>query len=105
MPRIESGHRVIGSDVCHFTAPVSMPDEPSQPTGRLLFTGSRAAFTGGGSPVIPWHACARVQQAGRDLVIYRRDRPSFHRFRCNSYTDALTGAVLARRLMTSAPPL
>ena len=27
LPVIDTGHRVVGSDACHFMAPVSMPDE------------------------------------------------------------------------------
>ena len=38
LPAIATGHRVVGTDVCHFTAPVSMPDDPAQPSGRLLLT-------------------------------------------------------------------
>lgn len=44
LPRVETSHRVVGSDRCHFSAPVSMPDDPAQPTGRLLLTSTRAAF-------------------------------------------------------------
>src|SRR5213082_3128995 len=36
LPVVETSHRVVGSDRCHFSAPVSMPDDPAQPTGRLL---------------------------------------------------------------------
>src|SRR5688500_3136761 len=46
LPIVETGHRVIGPEACHFSAPAFMPDEPSQPAGRLLFTGARAVFVG-----------------------------------------------------------
>ena len=35
LPLVETGHRVVGTDVCHFTAPASMPDDPSQPSGAV----------------------------------------------------------------------
>ena len=47
LPVIETGHRVVGTDVCHFSAPSSMPDDPAQPSGRLILTSARAIFTGG----------------------------------------------------------
>src|SRR5690242_5654117 len=46
-PTIDTAHRVAAGERCHFSVPVSMPDEPAQPTGRLLLTSGRAAFAGG----------------------------------------------------------
>lgn len=100
LPTVETGHRAIGTEPCHFSAPAFMPDEPSQPGGRLLFTPSRAVFVGGGRPsTIPWHAVADVRQSARDVLLARPDREHMYRFRMNSYADALCGAHLARRLM------
>jgi hypothetical protein len=104
LPIIETGHRVIGADRCHFTAPVSMPEDEAQPSGRLLLTGARAIFVGGArTRTVPWHAVAEVLQHDRDLVLIRKDRESLYRFRCNSYGDAMCGAYLARRL-SGRPP-
>lgn len=100
IPVVETGHRVIGAEACHFSAPASMPDEPSQPGGRLFLTPTRAVFAGGGRPLtIPWHAIVEVQQSARDVLLVRADRERLYRFRTNSYADALCGAHLARRLM------
>jgi hypothetical protein len=100
LPMVETGHRVIGTEACHFSATACMPDEPGQPGGRLLFTPTRAVFVGGGAPsTIPWHAVADVQQAVRDVVLVRGDRPRLFRFRTNSYADALCAALLARHLV------
>src|SRR5438552_2473542 len=56
VPVIATGHRVVGSDVCHFSAPASMPDDPGQPGGRVILTGRRAVFVGGGhSSSLAWH--------------------------------------------------
>jgi hypothetical protein len=102
LPVVETSHRVVGSDRCHFSAPVSMPDDPAQPTGRLLLTSTRAVFAGGArTPALPWHATRDVLQCGRDLhLIFRHAQADDgHRFRCNSFTDALCAAAIARHLL------
>jgi hypothetical protein len=105
VPIVETTHRVVGSDRCHFSAPVSMPDDPAQPTGRLLLTSTRAVFAGGArTPALAWHATRDVVRSGRDLLFVFRnaDGDEGHRFRCNTFTDALCGAALARHLMRAA---
>ena len=105
LPIIETGHRVIGADRCYFTAPVSMPEEEAQPSGRLLLAGARAIFVGGArTKTVPWHSVAEILQHDRDLVLIRKDRESLYRFRCNSYADAMCGAYIARRL-SARPPM
>jgi len=100
LPAVETGHRVVGSDRCHFTAPVSMPDEPSQPSGRLLLTSGRAIFVGGvHGATVPWHGVGDVRHIDRDLILIRSDRDKLYRFRCNTFSDALRTAFLARELM------
>jgi hypothetical protein len=102
LPTIETGHRVVGSDRCHFTAPASMPDEPAQPSGTLLLTSNRAIFAGGGGGAsMPWHSVATASQLDRDLVLIRSDREQLYRFRCNSFSDALRAAFIARELMAA----
>jgi hypothetical protein len=105
LPVVATSHRVVGTDACHFSAPVSMPDDPAQPTGRLLLTSTRAVFAGGArTPALPWHATREVIRSGRDLLfVYRgAQEDEGHRFRCNSFTDALCGAAIARHLMQTA---
>jgi hypothetical protein len=100
LPVVPTGHRIVGAETCHFSAPVSMPDEPAQPGGRLLLTATRGIFVGGASgSAIAWHTVAEVAQAGRDVVLVRKDRARLYRFRFNSYGDALAAAELARRLV------
>jgi hypothetical protein len=102
LPLIETSHRVVGVDRCHFSVPVSMPDDPAQPTGRLLLTSTRAVFAGGArTPAVPWHAADEVGHAGRDLLVALRNGEA-QRFRCNSFADALCGAAIARHLMRQA---
>ncbi len=102
LPVIETGHRVVGAERCHFTAPASMPDDPAQPSGRLLLTSGRAILVGGGhGATIPWHSVTEATCSGRDLLLIRSDRETLHRFRCNSFGDAMAGLFLARRLITA----
>lgn len=101
LPTIRTGHRIVGTDTCHFSTPASMPDEPSQPSGRLLLTSARAIFMGGPGATVPWHAMAESLHADRDLVLVRKDRERLYRFRCNTYRDAMTAAFLAARLVAA----
>jgi hypothetical protein len=102
LPAIATGHRVVGADVCHFIAPASMPDDPAQPSGRLLLTNARAIFVGGARGVtVAWHAVTQPHQADRDILLVRVDGSALYRFRCNSFDDALRGAFIARRLAGS----
>jgi hypothetical protein len=103
LPNLETTHRIVGTDACHFSAPVSMPEDATQPTGRLLLTGTRAVFAGGARPTtLAWHAAAEVVQADRDVLLIRSDRETAYRFRCNNYGDALTAAAIARHLAARA---
>ena len=40
LPTIETGHRVIGAERCHFSAPASLPADQVQAAGRVLLTGT-----------------------------------------------------------------
>lgn len=103
LPRLETAHRAAAGEACHFSVPVSMPDDAAQPTGRLLLTSSRAAFAGGSrTPPIPWHAARDVVRSGRDLIVTRTGSDEGCRFRCNSFSDALCGAAIARHLIRAA---
>ncbi|HEY3886668.1 MAG TPA: hypothetical protein VGL62_15755 [Vicinamibacterales bacterium] len=101
LPHVETSHRVVGADACHFTAPVSMPDDAAQPSGRLLLSATRAIFVGGPRLVqIPWGAVREARQDERDIVVARGDQVI--RFRCNTYGDALSGTAIAVRLLERA---
>jgi hypothetical protein len=98
-PIIVTGHRAVGTDLCHFSAPASLPDDPNQPSGTLLLTSIRAIFIGGSRGVtIPWHAVGVCTRQERDMLLVRTDRPDVHRVRCNTYGDALRAAFLVRHL-------
>lgn len=101
LPLVETHHRVVAGEICHFTAPATLPDDPSQASGRLLFTAARAIFVGGGRPLaIAWHAVRDVIQTDRDLLLVRAENSASH-FRFNTYGDAVAAAFLARRLKGS----
>ena len=108
VPAVETAHRVIAGEPCHFSAPVSIPDDPAQSSGRLLFTPTRAVFVGGSRVLaVPWHAVRQHIRAGRDVVLGRGGPPPAT-FRCNTYTDALRAALLAAHFAGRAsrlPPL
>ena len=81
----------------------SMPEDPAQPSGRLLLTGTRAVFIGGAKlTAVPWHVAARALHGERDVLLVRADGSAAYRFRCNSYADALCGAAIARHLIDVA---
>jgi hypothetical protein len=103
-PSIVTGHRAVGSERCHFSAPASLPDHPAQPSGTLLMTRTRLLFVGGGRAVtIPWHAISRCHRENRDIVLVRRDGRDLHRVRCNTFSDALRAAILVSYLATQRP--
>lgn len=104
LPVVETGHRVIGTDICHFSAPVSMPEDEAQPAGRLLLTGTRAVFVGGGrTKALPWHSIGKVLRTERDVVLIKKGQDGLHRFRCNTFADAVCGLYIAQRLAGSRP--
>jgi len=98
LPRIDTSHRVVGTDVCHFSAPASLPDDHSQASGRVLLTSARAIFVGGATlTTMPWHAVREVASTGRDVLLVRSAEEGV-RFRFNTFGDAMAAAALARRL-------
>jgi hypothetical protein len=98
VPTVETRHRVIGTEACHFSAPASMPDDPLQPSGRVLITPTRLAFVGGAPRTIRLHGVADVVHSERDVALIRAGREHLDRFRFNSYADALCAALLVRHL-------
>jgi len=99
LPSVTTGHRVVGSDACAFSAPAAMPDDPAQPAGRVMLTDRRAIFAGGGrSASVAWHRVGAVLRIERDLLLVQAGSEIAHRFRFNCYSDALCGAAIARHL-------
>ena len=100
LPRVDTRHRIVRAEPCHYSEPASMPDEPGQPCGRLLFTATRAIFIGGGKTIsAAWHTIARSLHTERDLVFLENRHEQSYRFRCNTYGDALRAAFIAQELV------
>ena len=98
-PVVLTGHRAVGSDRCHFSAPASLPDEAAQPSGTVLLTNARLVFVGGARALtVPWHAVTDAARQGRDLLLIRADSGELQRVRFNSFGDALCAHTLAGHL-------
>lgn len=99
LPVVETQHRVISGDTCHYSAPASLPSDQQQANGRLLLTSARAVFVGGGrTTATPWHSVHEIVRHDRDVLFVRADRSPAAHFRFNTYADALLCAFLAGRL-------
>lgn len=99
LPSVETHHRVIGGDTCHFSAPASLPSDHGQASGRVLLTPSRAVFVGGGrTSATAWHLVHDLARVERDLLLARVDGSPAAHFRFNTYGDAVVCAFLARHL-------
>jgi hypothetical protein len=93
---LDTQHRVIGTDACHFMAPVGAPDH-GDAIGKLFLTSQRVIFAGGASIAWPWHRVRRVSRHERDVLFEGGDTLAL-RLRCNSYADALAAAAIGERL-------
>ena len=98
-PVVETHHRVIGAETCHFTAPASIPGDQAQAAGRVLLTTTRAVFVGGGrTAATAWHQVHDVARLQRDVLFARPDRTAVAHYRFNTYADAVVCAFLATHL-------
>ena len=105
LPHVETGHRVVRGEPCHYSEPASMPDDAGQPSGRLLLTVNRALFVGSGKTVAAaWHMISVAIHAERDVVLVRNGGEHAYRFRCNTYGDALRAAFIADKLLETRRP-
>jgi hypothetical protein len=98
LPTVETNHRALGGEACHFAAPASRPDVPTDAGGKLFLTPRRLVYIGSAPVALSWAHVSGVDAAGRDLIV--RARPERHlSFRCNSYVDVLRSAWIASRLI------
>jgi len=103
VPHLETSHRVVGEDACHFSAPASLPDDHSQASGRVLLTSTRAVFVGGARLAsMPWHVVREAARVHRDLLLIRSADDAL-RLRFNTYGDAMEAAALASHLKRRGP--
>jgi hypothetical protein len=105
LPVLETQHRLVAAEGCHFTAPASVTDEAAQASGRVLVTPSRVVFVGAGrTQVTAWHAVRDVVRIERDVALVRADRSPAAQFRFNTYTDAVVTAFLAAHFKDARRP-
>jgi hypothetical protein len=97
LPVLETQHRVIGADRCHFTAPATLLLDVSVP-GKLFLTSHRAIFAGGRVQTWPWHRLRDVVRQGRDVSLVITGADALVRLQCNSFGDALIARYIALRL-------
>lgn len=102
LPRVETQHRVIGHDTCHFVAPASVAGQ-SEAAGKLFLTSQRIVFASQGVRAWPWHRVREVGRLGRDLVLTVAGIEDPVQIQCNSYGDAMVAAHLARGLAGRKP--
>lgn len=99
IPVLDTQHRVIGTDTCHYMAPASLISEVDA-GGKVFVTSARIVFAAGTAVSWAWHQISRVQRDERDLLIDLKGRPGV-RLRLNTYEGALVIAALAGRLSSN----
>ena len=97
LPVLETQHRVIGADCCHFTAPATLLLDVSVP-GKLFLTSNRVIFAGGRVQTWPWHRMRDVVRHGRDVSLVIAGADALVRLQCNSFGDAMIARYIAMRL-------
>ena len=100
LPVVETQHRVIGTDICHATLPVTLVADVGVP-GKLLLTSARCIFAGGKVQAWPWHRVRQVLRAGRDVAIVVAGQDAHVHLQTNNYTDALLITQLSGRLRSN----
>ena len=96
LPSVDTQHRIVATEPCHFTAPASLPDDAAQTSGRVLMTPTRAIFVGAGrTSTTAWHAVREVVRVDRDVALVRADRSAAVQFRFNTFGDSVVAAFLA----------
>ena len=100
LPVLDTQHRVLGADRCHFWTPAFPPDRV-EAGGKLFFTATRLVFLGGGVQATPWNAVAKIGREGCDLVVVVPSRDAIFRFRCNAFGEAMRAQYVAERLLAA----
>jgi hypothetical protein len=100
LPVVPHQHKALGDERCHFAAAAFLASDASQRTGRLFLTDRRLVFLAAPLVTLPWGAIARIDEEGRDVIVTAPGRGAFHRFRCNSYSDARCGRWIGEILQS-----
>jgi hypothetical protein len=97
LPRVETQHRVIGTDTCHFVAPAGVAGL-SDAAGKLFLTSQRIVFASHGVRAWPWHRVRAITRVGRALIIEVAGVEDPIQIQCNSYGEAMVAAHMGRGL-------
>jgi hypothetical protein len=97
LPWVETQHKAVAGETCHFIAPASVATDTGETGGTLFLTARRLRFVGGGGWSVAWSALRDVRDADRDLIVTTVTGRET-RFRCNSYADARVACRLAQVL-------
>lgn len=98
LPVLAHQHKALGDDRCHYLASVFLADDDGHRTGRLFFTNRRLFFLASPVLTVPWSRIAALEAEERDLLIRTVGGGEVYRFRCNSFSDARCGVVVAGAL-------
>ena len=96
LPVLETQHRAIGPDICHFAVPASMPDG-ADAFGKLFVTDRRLIFAGPSPVTLGLGRVIKADRHERDIIVVPGGGAPL-RFRCNSFGDAMLGVWLLDRL-------
>ena len=97
LPAIPTGHRIVGHEIA-FSAPSRCQTTLHSDRAAAADQRSRDFQGGVRGTTIAWHTVGDAAHVDRDLVLVTVSRESLHRFRCNTYADAMCAAHLARLL-------
>jgi hypothetical protein len=100
LPIVTTQHRVIGSDVCHFVAPVMLGGEAGA-AGKIFVTSARVILAAGRTIVWPHHRITQIVRSGRQLDVVAAGAADVLTFTCNTYGDALVAVYLISKLTRS----
>jgi hypothetical protein len=106
LPVVAHQHKAIGEDRCHFVASAFLASDGSDRTGRLFLTDRRVLFMSTPMVSVSWGSVVSVDVVERDLLIDANRGGPRYRFRCNSFSDARCGQVIAmaiKSLPAAAP--
>jgi hypothetical protein len=98
---IQTAHRAIAGETCHFIAPASFPDGLMDQGGKLFLTNRRVLYLGHSTSSADWRHVREVRDHERDMFL-TVEPLDLLRFRLNSYVDALRAVELARHLAAAA---
>ncbi len=82
-------------DTCHFSSPARRGRRRADCDGHLLMTGNGLTFHGDSDVQLTWSDVARVERAGREIVVALQNSRRVFRFECPTLDVAARGSVIA----------